>query len=71
MGPAEAVRVNESSSYARWSRNIWNVVEIALRIRNLIVYRRRDDLMSQCETGDNNLRCTACCQRLSTHRLSR
>ena len=52
MGAPQAVGVDKYGSYAGHAKDIWHVVEIAPRIRRLIVDRWWENLILQDKTGE-------------------
>src|SRR5215470_18048623 len=61
----------ESISDSTYSRNIWDIVEVAAGIGHLIVYRRRDDPVQDGKGCRDCLENSACCNWLTDHRFDR
>lgn len=56
MGTTHRVGVDKCRSDSRYTGKVWNIVEVALGIRSVVVNSRRDDGMPNREACRGNLK---------------
>src|SRR5215472_15324209 len=71
VGSAEAKRVGQGVLQLGLAGSPGNVVQVALRVRMLVVNGRRDDLVAQGESEDTGLQSPGPSQQVTRHGLRR
>src|ERR1700676_2166836 len=71
VGAPKPKRIRKRVVDLHWARVIRNIVEIALRIRNLMIDGGRRDLIPQRQHGDTRLQTARTTQQMSGHGFRR
>src|SRR5580704_6129422 len=71
ISAAKSKRIRKRILHGSFARVVWNVVQIALRIRIFVVHGRRQNLVAQRQNADTGLEAAGTAKEVTRHRFRR